>query len=47
VEIDAEGEFEDFGFTISTSILGRFRGREKVSSGSGTSGRARREFLRP
>lgn len=41
--IDGGGDTEDFGRTISTSILGRFRGG-RVSS---TSGRERREFLRP
>lgn len=44
---DVEGNAEDFGGTTSTSILGRFRGGGKVSPKSGTSGRARREFLRP
>lgn len=37
----------DGGCTISTSILGRFRGGESTASTSGEFGRARREFLRP
>jgi hypothetical protein len=37
----------DGGCTISTSILGRFRGGESTASTSGVSGRTRREFLRP
>jgi hypothetical protein len=37
----------DGGCTISTSILGRFRGGESTISASVTSGRAWREFLRP
>lgn len=44
VRIDVEG---DVGGTISTSILGRFRGGGVSFSRSGASARGRREFLRP